>query len=95
MRLKERIEEAKKYLLKIGFDDAHLPELFNDSDKSYYTIPELLILEPAFSSEARTYCAYLSTQQGCSERRLIGPNSFLLPLHPRLVTTRPVRPRPL
>lgn len=35
-------QEAKKYLLGIGFDDSHLPELFNDSDKSYYTIPELM-----------------------------------------------------
>ena len=33
---------AKKYLLDIGFDDAHLPNLFNDDDKSYYTIPELM-----------------------------------------------------
>ncbi len=36
------MEEVKKYLLDIGFDDAHLPELFNDDDKSYYTIPELM-----------------------------------------------------
>ncbi|MCG9971010.1 hypothetical protein [Christiangramia crocea] len=36
------IEDAKKYLLSIGFDDAHLPELFNDDDKSYYSIPELM-----------------------------------------------------
>lgn len=35
-------EKAKEYLLKIGFDDAHLPKLFNDDDKSYYTIPELM-----------------------------------------------------
>jgi len=33
---------AIKYLLDIGFDDAHLPDLFNDDDKSYYTIPELM-----------------------------------------------------
>lgn len=36
------MEEVKKYLLDIGFDDAHLPELFNDEDKSFYTIPELM-----------------------------------------------------
>ena len=36
------MEEVKKYLLDIGFDDAHLPELFNDDDKSIYTIPELM-----------------------------------------------------
>jgi len=36
------MEEVKKYLLDIGFDDAHLPELFNGDDKSYYTIPELM-----------------------------------------------------
>lgn len=36
------LEKAKKYLLEIGLDDAHLPELFNDDDKSYYTIPELM-----------------------------------------------------
>lgn len=36
------MEEVKKYLLDIGFDDAHLPELFNDDDKSTYTIPELM-----------------------------------------------------
>lgn len=36
------VEEAKKYLLDIGFDDSHLSELFNDDDKSYYTIPELM-----------------------------------------------------
>ena len=33
---------AKKYLLDIGFDDAHLPELFNNDDKSYYQIAELM-----------------------------------------------------
>lgn len=33
---------AKKYLLDIGFDDAHLPELFNNDDKSYYQITELM-----------------------------------------------------
>ena len=39
----ERVtDEAKKYLLDIGFDDAHLPELVNDDDKSIYTIPELM-----------------------------------------------------
>lgn len=36
------MEEVKQYLLDIGFDDAHLPELFNDDDKSIYTIPELI-----------------------------------------------------
>jgi hypothetical protein len=36
------MKEAKKYLLDIGFDDAHLPLLFNDDDKSYYTIMELM-----------------------------------------------------
>ncbi len=34
--------DAKKYLLDIGFDDSHLPELFNDDDKSYYKIVELM-----------------------------------------------------
>lgn len=33
---------AKEYLLDIGFDDAHLPELFNDDDKSNYQITELM-----------------------------------------------------
>ena len=33
---------AKEYLLKIGFDDAHLCELFNNDDKSYYQIAELM-----------------------------------------------------
>ena len=32
----------KEYLLEIGFDDAHLPELFNNDDKSYYQITELM-----------------------------------------------------
>ena len=32
----------KEYLLDIGFDDAHLPELFNNDDKSYYQITELM-----------------------------------------------------
>ena len=36
------MEEVKQYLLDIGFDDAHLPDLFNDDDKSTYTIPELM-----------------------------------------------------
>ena len=36
------MKEAQKYLLDIGFDEAHLPELFNDDDKSTYTIPELM-----------------------------------------------------
>ena len=34
--------KAKEYLLEIGFDDSHMPELFNDDDKSYYTIIELM-----------------------------------------------------
>jgi len=33
---------AEEYLLDIGFDDAHLPELFNDDDKSHYQIAELM-----------------------------------------------------
>ena len=33
---------AKKYLLDLGFDDEHLPELFNDDDKSYYSIAEIM-----------------------------------------------------
>lgn len=33
---------AKEFLLIIGFDDAHLPELFNNDDKSYYKITELM-----------------------------------------------------
>ena len=33
---------AKEYLLDIGFDEAHLPELFNNDDKSYYQIAELM-----------------------------------------------------
>jgi len=33
---------AKEYLLDIGFDDTHLPELFNDDDKSNYQIAELM-----------------------------------------------------
>ena len=36
------MKEAKKYLLDIGFDDTHLPLLFNDDDKSYYTVMELM-----------------------------------------------------
>ena len=42
------MSKGKEYLLKLGLDDAHLPEIFNDSDKSYYTIPELL---SAFANE--------------------------------------------
>ena len=34
--------KAKEYLLDIGFDDAHLPESFNNDDKSYYQITELM-----------------------------------------------------
>tara|TARA_R100000655_G_C2865938_1_gene172417 strand:- start:42 stop:353 length:312 start_codon:yes stop_codon:yes gene_type:complete len=33
---------AKEYLLDIGFENAHLPELFNNDDKSYYQITELM-----------------------------------------------------
>ena len=33
---------AKEYLLEIGFDNAHIPELFNNDDKSYYQISELI-----------------------------------------------------
>ncbi len=33
---------AKEYLLQIGFDDAHLPELLNSDDKSHYQITELM-----------------------------------------------------
>ncbi len=35
-------EKAKEFLLKLGFDDAHLPNIFNEDDKSYYTVPELM-----------------------------------------------------
>lgn len=40
--LKTKTMTAKEYLLEIGFDDAHLPELFNNDDKSYYKITELM-----------------------------------------------------
>ena len=40
--LKTKTMTAKKYLLDIGFDDAHLPELFNNDDKSNYQISELM-----------------------------------------------------
>ena len=40
--LKTRTMTAKKYLLDIGFDDAHLPGLFNNDDKSYYQISTLM-----------------------------------------------------
>lgn len=33
---------AKEYLLEIGCDNAHIPELFNNDDKSYYKISELI-----------------------------------------------------
>ena len=33
---------AKKYLLDIGFDDNDLPWLFNNDDKSNYTVDELM-----------------------------------------------------
>ena len=36
------MEDIKKYLSKIGFDVNHLPEVFNNDDKSYYTIPDLI-----------------------------------------------------
>ena len=42
------MSKGKEYLLKLALDDEHLPEIFNDSDKSYYTIPELL---SAFANE--------------------------------------------
>jgi hypothetical protein len=40
--LKTKTMTAKEYLLDIGFDNAHLPELFNNDDKSYYQITELM-----------------------------------------------------
>ena len=36
------MEDIQKYLLKIGFDVNDLPEVFNNDDKSYYTIPDLI-----------------------------------------------------
>lgn len=36
------MKEVKKYLLDMGFDEAHLPLLFNEDDKSYYTVMELM-----------------------------------------------------
>lgn len=36
------MQDIEKYLSKIGFDVNHLPELFNNEDKSYYTIPDLI-----------------------------------------------------
>mgnify|MGYP000371476460 FL=1 len=56
--------DAKKYLLDIGFDDAHLSDLFNDDDKSYYTIPELMegYLESKLLDFARVYFEILDTQ---------------------------------
>ncbi len=36
------LKEAKEYLDSIGFEENQLPVLFNEDDKSYYTIAELL-----------------------------------------------------
>lgn len=33
---------AKEYLLEIGCDNAHIPELFNNDDKRDYQISELI-----------------------------------------------------
>ena len=38
----KQVVSAEEFLNSIRFDVAHLPELFNDDDKSYYTIPELM-----------------------------------------------------
>ena len=35
-------KNAEEFLNSIGFDYAHLPELFNNDDKSYYKITDLL-----------------------------------------------------
>jgi uncharacterized protein YdcH (DUF465 family) len=34
--------KAKEYLRDIGLNDAHLPSLFDDKDKSYHSISELM-----------------------------------------------------
>lgn len=33
---------AERYLSNIGFDDSHLPDMFNDDDKCYYKVTELM-----------------------------------------------------
>ena len=81
------MKEAQKYLLDIGFDEAHLPELFNDDDKSTYTIPELMegfaksqpkwiSVEDRMPDELSKLLIYIDNQQfitnGTVERNNIG-----------------------
>ncbi len=34
--------KAKEFLEDLGFDERHLVQLFNDDDKSFYTIIEIM-----------------------------------------------------
>ena len=36
------MSKAEQFLQQIGFDNSHLPEIFNDDDKSFYTIANLI-----------------------------------------------------
>ena len=54
---------AKEYLLSVGFDDSHLPKLFNNDDKSEYTIPELM---EAYV-DTKTSLDYKCTCKHCKE----------------------------
>ena len=36
------MSDAEQFLQQIGFDNSHLPSIFNDDDKSFYTIAELI-----------------------------------------------------
>lgn len=34
--------KASEFLQDLGFDERHLAQLFNDDDKSFYTIAEIM-----------------------------------------------------
>lgn len=38
----KQMNKINKYLLSIGFDDAHLPLIFNTDDRSNYSVPEII-----------------------------------------------------
>ena len=49
----QTMSDAEQFLQQIGFDNSHLPEIFNDDDKSFYTIGELI--QAYADQEVETY----------------------------------------
>jgi len=72
--------EAKEYLLDLGFDDSHLTELFNNEDKSYYQITDLI------ESYHQTKLKLLGVDSVSEQRELL-PGFLMKDLDGKIVTS--------